>query len=95
MFYKFFTDNDSRESLQTQYQQEYQKPSFRQRGQAVQSIEPQEEYNFRPNYEIDKQTQYRQSLDDTAFVVLNHTQQKQKSQPCKPNAWMKPSWFES
>jgi hypothetical protein len=47
--------------------------------------------NYRPNYEIDKQHNYRQSLNDdkTPFVVID-----QQLKP-KPNSWMKKNWYDT
>ena len=47
--------------------------------------------NYRPNYEIDKQHNYRESLrdDKTPFVVID-----QQMKP-KPNSWMKKNWYDT
>lgn len=47
--------------------------------------------NYRPNYEIDKQHNYRESLrdDKTPFVVI---EQQQRG---RPNSWMKKQWYDT
>lgn len=51
--------------------------------------------NYRPNYEIDKQTNYRESFcnDKTPFVVIDHQQPKGNS--VRPNTWMKKQWYDT
>ncbi|CRK95411.1 CLUMA_CG008732, isoform A [Clunio marinus] len=50
--------------------------------------------NYQPNYEINKQNNYRQSLKDdrTPFVVID---QQAKSNTVKPNTWMKKQWYDT
>lgn len=50
--------------------------------------------NYRPNYELDKQQNYRESLRDdrTPFVVID---QHQKGGSVKPNSWMKKQWYDT
>lgn len=51
--------------------------------------------NYRPNYEIDKQNNYRESLrnESTPFVVIDQQQTKRNS--VKPNTWMKKQWYDT
>jgi hypothetical protein len=51
--------------------------------------------NYRPNYEIDKQHNYRESLrdDKTPFVVIGD--QNGKGGSVKPNSWMKKQWYDT
>lgn len=48
--------------------------------------------NYRPNYEIDKQTAYRESLQNTKspFVVID-----QKRANVKGNSWMEKQWYDT
>lgn len=51
--------------------------------------------NYRPNYEIDKQQNYRESLGNqsTPFVIIDQPQTKRNS--VKPNTWMKKQWYDT
>lgn len=50
--------------------------------------------NYRPNYEIDKQRNYRDSLgnDKMPFVVIDN---KSKDNTAKQNSWMKKQWYDA
>lgn len=50
--------------------------------------------NYRPNYEIDKQQNYRESLRDekTPFVVID---EQSKRNAVRPNTWMKKQWYDT
>jgi hypothetical protein len=50
--------------------------------------------NYRPNYEIEKQQNYRESLrnESTPFVVID--QQNRRNQ-AKPNSWMQKQWYDT
>lgn len=50
--------------------------------------------NYRPNYELNKQQNYRESLrsDSTPFVVID---QQTKRNSVKPNQWMKKQWYDT
>lgn len=48
--------------------------------------------NYRPNYEIDKQQSYRQSLNNTEpFVVLD----REIANRVKQSSWMKKQWYDT
>jgi hypothetical protein len=48
--------------------------------------------NYRPNYEIDKQQSYRESLGNKEpFVVLD----RQHANKVKQSSWMKKQWYEN
>lgn len=51
--------------------------------------------NYRPNYEIDKQQNYRESLrsDKNPFVVID--QRDVRGGNVKPNSWMKKQWYDT
>lgn len=51
--------------------------------------------NYRPNYEYDKQQNYRETLrnESTPFVVIDQPQTKRNS--VKPNTWMKKQWYDT
>lgn len=50
--------------------------------------------NYRPNYEIDKQNNYRESLRDERkpFVVID---QQQRGSGVKQSSWMKKQWYDT
>lgn len=50
--------------------------------------------NYRPNYEIDKQRNYRDSLgnEKIPFVVIDN---KTKDTTAKQNSWMKKQWYDA
>ena len=49
--------------------------------------------NYRPNYEIDKQQNYRESLKEKGpFVVIDN---QMKDGGVKPNSWMKKQWYDT
>jgi hypothetical protein len=51
--------------------------------------------NYRPNYELDKQRNYRESLGDekSPFVIIDH--QQSRGGGVKPNSWMKKQWYDT